>query len=267
MFGAGSEVRVIGHRGAAGVAPENTLVAIERGLSAGADAVEVDVHVTRDGQIVLLHDDTVDRTTDGQGRLDERTLAEAKGLDAGFRFTPDLGRSFPYRGGGVRIPTLDEAAEAAAPLPMVIEVKTLASGAALASWLRDRADRDRFIVGGFVRAAVAPAAEAVGRQCATRADLVPFVLLGKVGITAPVRPGISAFMLPIRKGPLRLVTRGFVRRAHRLGIGVYVWTVNRPDVMRALLELGVDGLISDLPARARRVVDEPIGVARRDDSP
>lgn len=271
MFGAGSGIRVIGHRGAAGVAPENTLAAIRRGIStgAGADAIEVDVHLTRDGRLVLLHDDTVDRTTDGHGRLDQLSLEEAQRLDAGFRFTPDLGRSFPYRGTGIRLPTLDEAAEAAAPLPMVVEVKSPASGLALARWLRGRPDRDRdrFIVGGFDRAAVAPAAEAAREQSATRADLTPFIALGKLGLTAPVRPGISAFMLPMRKGPLRLVTRGFVRRAHGLGIGVYVWTVNRPDVMRGLLDLGVDGLITDLPARARRIIDERIGVAQPGEFP
>lgn len=257
MFGAGSGIRVIGHRGAAGVAPENTLAAIERGIAGGVDAVEVDAHVTRDGRLVLLHDNTVDRTTDGHGRLDEFSLDEARNLDAGFRFTPDLGRSFPYRGRGIRLPTLDEAAEAVSSLPMVIEVKSASAGRSLAAWLRGRSDRDRFLVGGFERAAVAPAAREARWQCATRSDLVPFILLGKLGLRARIRPEISAFMLPIRKGPARLVTRGFVRRAHDLGIGVFVWTVNRPGVMRDLLDLGVDGLISDVPARVRRILDEP----------
>jgi glycerophosphoryl diester phosphodiesterase len=152
---------------------------------------------------------------------------------------------------------------------MVIEVKSPASGVALGEWLRGRSDgdRDRYIVGGFDRAAVAPAAAAARERCASRADLTPFIALGRLGLTAQMGQGITAFMLPIRKGPLRLVTRGLVRRAHGLGIGVYVWTINRPDVMRRLLDLGVDGLISDVPARARRIVDERFGVAHPDEFP
>lgn len=264
MFGSGSEIRVIGHRGAAGVAPENTLAAIQHGILAGSDALEVDVHVTTDGHLVLIHDDTVDRTTDGSGPVEAMTLSEIKRLDAGYRFTPDRGRTFPFRDGSVRIPTLDEAAAAAGDLPLIVEVKSPGAGRALGDWLRTRRqnaragpdDLDRFIVGGFEKDAVAPAAAQARWQCASRRDLIPFILAGKVGLRWPLRPAIDAIMLPIRKGPLRLVTRRFVRQAHDAGLGVFVWTVNRPDVMRALLDLGVDGLISDVPARVRRVLDE-----------
>ncbi|MFW6083601.1 MAG: glycerophosphodiester phosphodiesterase [Gemmatimonadota bacterium] len=267
MFRAGSELRVIGHRGAAGVAPENTVEAIRRGVRTGARAIEVDVRLSADGRLVVIHDETVDRTTDGRGPVAAMTLDELLRLDAGYRFTPDRGRTFPYRDAGVRVPTLDEAADAASGLPMVVEVKSPAAGEALGAWLRTRRDgasagrypsgeHERFIVGGFDRAAVEPAAAEAAWRCATRADLVPFILFGKIGITGPLRSAIDAAMLPIRKGPLRLVTRRFVRRAHERGVGVFVWTVNRPDVMRELFHLGVDGLISDVPARVRRILDE-----------
>ena len=266
MFGAGSELQVIGHRGAAGVAPENTVESIRRGVRSGAQAIEIDVHLTSDGRLVAIHDETVDRTTDGTGPVEGMTLEQLRQLDAGYRFTPDHGRTFPYRGEGLRVPTLDEAAEAAAGLPMVVEVKSPAAGEALGSWLTSRradssrddapADHERFIVGGFDRDAVAPAAAQAAWRCATRADLIPFILLGKIGLGGPLRSDLDAVMLPIRKGPLRLITRRFVRRAHDRGLGVFVWTVNRPAVMRQLFDLGVDGLISDVPARVRRIVDE-----------
>lgn len=245
------------------MAPENTVVAMDHGIEAGSDALEVDVHVTTDGHLVTIHDDTVDRTTDGTGPVEAMSLAQLRELDAGYRFTPDMGRTFPFRGRGIRIPTLDEVVGAGGELPMIIEVKSPDAGRALGDWLRDRRtggpdDLERFIVGGFDRAAVAPAAAAADWQCATRRDLVPFVLLGKLGIRAPLRREIDAVMLPIRKGPLRLVTRRFVRQAHARNLGVFVWTVNRPDVMRWLLALGVDGLISDVPARVRRVLAERI---------
>ncbi|MFW6089489.1 MAG: glycerophosphodiester phosphodiesterase family protein [Gemmatimonadota bacterium] len=260
MFRAGSDIRVIGHRGAAGAAPENTVVSMERAIRGGAQAIEVDVHVSADGRLVAIHDDTVDRTTDGSGPVESMTLDEIRRLDAGYRFTPDRGRSFPYRKAGVRVPTLDEAAAAAVRLPMILEVKSRAAGEALGTWLRarraDPGDADRFIVAGFEREMVAPAADAADWRSATRADLIPFVLLGKLGIDGPLPPHVDAIMVPIRKGPLRLVTRAFVRRAHERGVGVFVWTVNRPSVMRELFDIGVDGLISDVPARLDRVVAE-----------
>lgn len=260
MFRAGSEIRVIGHRGAAGVAPENTVASIERAIRAGAQAIEIDLHVSGDGELVVIHDDTVDRTTDGTGPVESMTLDEIRRLDAGNAFTPDRGHSFPYRDAGVRVPTLNEAAAATAPLPMIIEVKSRAAGVALGDWLRSRretaGDTKRFIVAGFERDHVAPAAAEADWRCATRADLIPFVLLGKLGIPGPLPAHVDAIMLPIRKGALRLVTRRFVRRAHDRGVGVFVWTVNRPSVMRELFDIGVDGLISDVPARVRRIVEE-----------
>lgn len=260
MFGADSRIHVIGHRGAAGVAPENTVASIERGVRSGAQAIEIDLHATADGRLIAFHDPELDRTTDGTGPVEALPLDRLRAFDAGYRFTPDLGRSFPYRGRGVTIPTLDEAVEAAGDLPMVLEVKSVAAGRVLAKWLHERragrGDTHRFIVGGFERAYVRPAADASDWQCATRRDLVSFVVAGKLGLRGKLRPGIDALMVPIRKGPLRLVTGRFVRRAHALGAGVFVWTVNRPDVMRHLLGLGVDGLISDVPARARRIVEE-----------
>lgn len=260
MFRSGGDIQVIGHRGAAGVAPENTVVSIERAIQGGAQAIEVDVHVSADGRLVTIHDETVDRTTDGTGAVGRLTLEEIRRLDAGHHFTPDRGRSFPYRGTGVRVPTLDEAVAAAARLPMIIEVKSRAAGEALGVWLRERraeaGDADRFIVAGFEREIVAPAADASDWRSATRADLIPFVLLGKLGIGGPLPQHVDAIMVPIRKGPIRLVTRGFVRRAHERGVGVFVWTVNRPSVMRELFDLGVDGLISDVPARLNRIVAE-----------
>lgn len=267
MFRAGSDIRVIGHRGAAGVAPENTIVSIERAIRGGAQAIEVDVHVSADGRLVTIHDDTVDRTTDGTGRVESMTLEKIRRLDAGYRFTPDRGRSFAYRGTGVRVPTLDEAVAAAARLPMIIEVKSRAAGEALGAWLRarraDPGDVDRFIVAGFEREIVAPAAEVADWRSATRADLIPFVLLGKLGIGGPLPPHVDAIMVPIRKGPLRILTRGFVRRAHERGVGVFVWTVNRPPVMRDLFAVGVDGLISDVPARLNRIVAEIVAGSPR----
>ena len=256
MFGPGGEIRIIGHRGARGVAPENTVPAIRHGVEVGSQAIEIDLHASSDGHLIAIHDPTVDRTTDGTGPVEERTLEELRRLDAGYRFTSDRGESFPFRGQGIRIPTLEEAMEAIGDLPAVLEVKSAAAGRRLAEWLPGRPERDRVIVGGFEAEDVGPAADAARWRCAYQTDLRGFVLWGKLGISRPLPDDLTAAMVPVRKGPVRIVTRGFVRRMHVQGKGVFVWTVNRPDEMRTLLDMGVDGLISDYPAVLRRVVEE-----------
>lgn len=256
-FGPRERALVIGHRGAAGAAPENTLPSLRRAVEDGANALEFDLQCSADGRLVVLHDDTVDRTTDGSGAVEGLTLEALRRLDAGHAFTPDRGASHPFRGHGVRIPTLEEALEAAGDLPVVVEVKSAAAGRALGGWLEAHPEEGRrMIVGGFDADAVASAAARARWRCATSEDLTPYVLLGKVGLGGLSAPAADAAMVPERRRFVRIVTGRFVHRCHADGIGVHVWTVNRPDRMRRLLDLGVDGLISDLPARARRVLEE-----------
>jgi glycerophosphoryl diester phosphodiesterase len=262
MFGPGGAIRIIGHRGARGVAPENTVPAIRHGVDVGSQAIEIDLHATRDGELVVIHDPTVDRTTDGTGPVESRSLTELREFDAGYRFTPDRERTFPFRGQSVRIPTLDEAMEVIGELPVILEVKSAAAGRRLADWLRGREDLDRIIVGGFEADEVGPAAKVARWRCAYQTDLLGFVLWGKIGVSRPLAQDLTAAMVPVRRGAVRIVTRGFVRRMHARGKGVFVWTVNRPDEMRRLLDMGVDGLISDYPAVLRRVVEERLAAGK-----
>ena len=255
-FTPGGGIRLIGHRGARGVAPENTLPSIEHGISVGADAIEFDVHRSRDGVIVVIHDSTLERTTDGRGAVADHTLGELKELDAGFHFTPDDGRSFPFRGRGIRVPTIDEAFEAIGDLPAIVEVKSAEAGVALAEWLGDRPEAERIAVGGFERRFVAPTLGLARWRSATEEELRMFVLAGKVGLGRHFAPDAEALMVPEKHKGIRVVSRGLIRRCHAMGIGVYVWTVNRPEDMRRLLTWGVDGLISDYPAILRRVLEE-----------
>lgn len=255
LFGPGSPVQVIGHRGAAGVAPENTLFSFRRAVEAGADAVELDLHRSRCGRLVVIHDDTVDRTTDGTGPVEAKELDRLRELDAGHRFTLDGGETHPFRGQGHRIPTLEEVLEEIPDIPVVAEVKSARAGAALADWLEGNPEADRILVGGFRRKEVEPARRRARWGCAYTEELRPYVLLGKVGLAGLAVPRVDAAMLPERKGLLRVVSPRFIRRAHRDGLGVFVWTVNRPDDMRRLLAWGADGLVSDLPGRLRRVVE------------
>jgi glycerophosphoryl diester phosphodiesterase len=262
-FGPGSPIRVIGHRGAAGVAPENTLPSLRHAAAAGAHAVEFDLRCTADDRLVLLHDAIVDRTTDGTGPIEGMSLEEAAGLDAGYRFTTDGGRSFPYRGRGIAIPTLEEAIAEIAPLPMILELKSQRAGEVLPGFLEQHRLAGPAIVGSFSRSAAEAVAPHVRSRCASEEELRAYVLLGKIGLARVAVPQAEAVMVPERRF-LRVVTRRFVRGAHAHGLGVFVWTVNRPDDMRRLWDWGIDGVITDEPGRALRVLRERLaaGVER-----
>ncbi|MFQ5690951.1 MAG: glycerophosphodiester phosphodiesterase family protein [Gemmatimonadota bacterium] len=276
LFGPGSPLRVIGHRGAAGVMPENTLPSFRHAVESGADAIELDLHCSRCGRLVVIHDDDVDRTTQGSGPVESMDLAAIRELDAGYRFqpgeagavapgngaaaspndAPGVESAYPFRGQGIRIPTFDEVLAATDRRPVVAEIKSARAGAALGNWLLERPERERILVGGFSRRDVEPAGRQARWRCAYTDELRSYVLLGKLGLAGWARPAVDAAMVPERRGLLRVVTRRFIRRAHRDGLGVFVWTVDRPEDVRRLLAWGVEGLVTNYPARVRRIVDE-----------
>lgn len=256
LFGPGSPVRVIGHRGAAAAAPENTLPSFRRALESGVDAVELDLHCTRCGELIVIHDDTLERTTDGAGDVEALNLEDLQKLDAGYGFTPDNGDTHPFRGQGIRVPTFQEVLAAVPDLPVIAEIKSPRAGAALGNWLTDNPDRERILVGGFRRSDVDPAGRRARWRCAYTDELRLYVLFGKLGIAGIAVPRVDAAMVPERHKGLHVVTPGFIRRCHRDGIGVFIWTVNDPVDMRRLLDWGVDGMVSDSPARLRRILDE-----------
>jgi glycerophosphoryl diester phosphodiesterase len=251
---------VIGHRGAAGEAPENTLDSFRRALADGAQILESDVHLTRDGVVVICHDAEVDRTTDGSGRIAELSFARLRELDAGYRFSPDGGRSFPQRGRGLRIPSLREAFEALPQARFNLELK--AADPALAEACLDlvvefaRADRTLLTsaddatmerLRAAIRARGVPVA--VG---ASAGDVLAFIRAALSQSTPP--PGPMALQIPEDFAGRPLVTADLVRAAHAHGLHVHVWTVNEPERMHRLLDLGVDGIITDHPGRLARLV-------------
>lgn len=252
---------VIGHRGAAGERPENTLASFAHALDQGAAVLETDVHASRDGHVVISHDPDVARTTDGCGDVAELDLGALRALDAGYRFSPDGGASHPFRGRGLRIPTLREAFEAFPEARFNIELKradprlvegTLdaveAAGRAGRTLLAAADDGAMAMLRGRLGARGLPVA-----MGASTGDVVGFVRAARGEAEPPPEP--MALQIPPDFGGRPLVTRELVDFAHGRGVQVHVWTVNEPDAMHALLDLGVDGIVSDWPARLREVVE------------
>lgn len=242
----------IAHRGGAGLWPENTLYAFERAYEMGVDVLEMDVRLSKDGVPVVIHDRTVERTTDGEGRVADFTLAELRALDAGYGWTGDGGRTFPFRGRGIRAPALAEALAAFPDARMNIEIK--GEGEALADALcgliRAHGREDRTLVVSGRHGTI----EAFRRACpevATAASFregMTFYALDRLRLGWLYSPP-NAFQGPEYMGKLRLITPRLIRTAHARNAEVHVWTANEAEDMRRLLDMGVDGIMTDYPDR------------------
>lgn len=242
---------IIAHRGGAGLAPENTLEAFAIGL-AFSDVVELDVRLTADGELAVIHDATVDRTTNGTGRVRAMTAAQLKALDAGYWFTPD-GVNFPYRGRGVQIPLLSEVLDAFPDVPLLIEIKDEEEEAAevLARLLAEKGAASRVVVGSFhdrVIAAFRRASPATPTTAA-KGEVIRFLVLSRLGLDALVGAPWRSLSIPPKYGFVAVITSGVIEAAHRKGAPVNAWTINDPAEARRLATLGVDGIITDYPDR------------------
>jgi glycerophosphoryl diester phosphodiesterase len=252
---------LIAHRGGAGLAPENTLAAFRNAVDEwGADMIELDVRASLDGHCVVIHDPTVDRTTDGTGAVASMTLAQLRELDAGHRFTGD-GGSHPFRGCGVRIPTIEEVLEALPDVRITAEVKTGAAQAPLFAAIRRFGARARVIAAGMHDADRTMFADYRGAVSSSTEEMRRFHVRYKLGLGRFFAPRADVVQMPERWEGRQLVTPALVRTLARAGIPVHVWTVDAPADMHRLLEWGVEGIITDRTDLLGRVLHERTGRA------
>ena len=242
-------VRNVAHRGGGMLAPEATPAAFAAAARAGADVLEMDVRLSADGALVVIHDRTVDRTTDGSGAVGELRFEELRSLNAGYRFrTPD--GAFPHRGERLPIPTFDEVQAAHPGLPFIVEMKTLDTAEPLCRAIREAGREHLTLVAAFggeslERFRSACPAVATGGSFG---EVVAFLALSFGRLAGLYDPPFDALLVSEMSGPLPVVTPRFLRSARQAGLPVFVWTVNRAEDMRRLLALGVDGILTDDPA-------------------
>lgn len=247
--------RNVAHRGGGLLAPEATLAAFAAAARAGADVLEMDVRLSADGALVVIHDRTVDRTTDGSGAVAEYRLEELRSLNAGHHFrTPD--NRFPYRKERLAVPTFEEVQAAHPDLPLVVEMKTAETAEPLCRAIRDAGREHRTLVAAFGRESLARFRTA----CPTVAtggsfgEVVGFLAMSLGRIAGLYDPSFDALLVSETSGPLRVVTPGLLRSARQAGLPVLVWTVNQAPDMERLLALGVDGILTDDPATLSAVL-------------
>jgi len=245
---------VFAHRGGCALGPENTLAAFDLGLQAGADGLELDVHLSADGVPVVHHDVTVDRTTSHSGPVAGRTAAELARMDAGYRFS--RGGAFPFRDRGIGIPSLGEVLIRYRDVRIIIEMKVDSPqlGEAVARDVRAAAAIDRVCLAGYgARSAAAARAALPGVASSATHREVRLAVYRGLARWPPRDAGYGGYQVPERNGMIRIVSPRFVRDAHAAGLKVQVWTVDQEGDMRRLLDWGVDGLISNRPDAAAAV--------------
>ena len=254
---------VIAHQGGDGLWPSNTRLAFERAASLGVDVLELDVHLAADGELVVIHDDTVDRTTDGSGAVSQLDAATLASLDAGYAWSPgrDGGRH-PYRGAGAGVPRLVDVLRDHPAAPLLIEIKPsgVEAAGALCGALRAEGRVGDAVVASFHEDAAA-AFRAACPEVATGAtpdEVRTFLVLARLRLAGPYRPPFEVLQVPVRQGSITIVTPAFVRAAHAKGVQVQVWTIDDADEMRRLFDMGVDGVITDRPDRALAVTGRSV---------
>ncbi len=254
---------LIAHQGGDGIWPGDTMFAYEKAVELGADVLEMDAHITKDGQIVLMHDEKVDRTTDGTGLIENLTLDELKQLDAAYQWTNDNGKTFPYRGQGIQVPTLDELFQKFPQMRYVIEIKLTHNpiDQPLCDLIRKRDMQDNVVIASFHDEAM----QNFRKTCpevatsASRGEVTKFVILGKVflsGLIAPQYESIQPPFDPAESKNIPIMTKRFIREAHAKNIAVEPWTVDDPALMKQYIEWGVDGIMTDRPDLMMQVLKE-----------
>jgi len=256
--GDGARTLVIAHRGGAQLRPENTLAAFTHAAALGVDMLEMDLRATADGVLVVVHDATVDRTTDGQGRVDTLSLSALQKLDAGYRWSPDGGRSHPFRGTGVRVPTLAEVLAGFPRLRMVVEIKPADPALAVTACERiRRSGMTQRVLVASMHGAVLEAFRAACPEVATSmgpGEARLFYFASLVHLSAALSPAAQALQIPYALGERVLATAGLAAAARARNLKLHVWTVNEETRMRRALALGIDGIMTDRPDRLLQLI-------------
>ena len=254
----------IAHRGGRRIRPEHTLLAYDQALADGADVLELDINETIDGVLVVMHDRTVDRTTDCSGAIKDMTFDEIRECDAGYNFSPDGGETYPYRGMGLVVPRIEEVFDRYPDAPFVIEIKQEAPSIIdhFVEVIREYEVTDKMIGAAFSDDVLIQLREAAPEIASSMGVNETLVFWGNSfnPIDPEYDPPAEFLQVPteynVGDRDVVVLHPGFVPRAHELAMYVHVWTINDEATMRDLIELGVDGIMTDDPPLLSRVIDE-----------
>lgn len=248
------------HQGGEELWPSNTMLAFKNAVALGVDMLDADMHATKDGVLVLSHDDTLDRLTDTKGKISEMTWAQVQKADAGYALTPAGQTGFPFRGQGVQVAQVRDLLTTFPNMPMTIEIKQVkpSIAAPFCALLRETQMTQKVIVASFSDEAMnefrAACPEVMTSM--TEKELRPLVILSKIGLSGLAKAPGQFAQVPVRAGGIEVVTPAFIRAMHARGVAVHVWTINEEPEMRRLVAMGVDGIDTDRPDLLKKVLNE-----------
>ena len=256
---------VIAHRGGKGLAPEGTMAAFDQAFNLAVDAFEYDIHRTSDGHLVVIHDPSVDRTTNGIGLVNEMTLEEVQSLDAGYYFEDEEG-NFSFRGQGVYIPTVEEVFAKYPDMRQLIEIKDTNNPALYEAIIEELWQlivtyemEDKVMIGSFDHEINERFAEVSWGKIPIGAGeqaVRSFVKMHVPYLNGLAKSPFDSLQLPVEQEGHNLTTKNIIRSAQKRNISLYYWTINEEEEIRELILKGVDGIITDYPNRVQKILEE-----------
>ena len=253
---------VIAHQGGDEIWPGNTMFAFELAVKMGVDVIETDIRQTKDGVLVVSHDEIVDGKSNGVGRITDLTYAQLQKLDAAYNWSPEQGPTFPYRGKGITYTSLEEVFKSFPNMRFNIDMKQTDPPiySAFCDLIRKYHMQDKVIAASFSHQNTAafrkicPEVTTSGDESETRT----FVFMNFAYLGHWYSPDFKAFQVPIKSSGITIITPHFVRAAHERNIRVDVWTIDETTEMKRLLDMGVDGIITDRPDRLMELLGRPL---------
>ncbi len=241
-------VVAIAHRGGSALRPENTALAFDHAVALGADWLECDVHLSRDGEAIVIHDATLERTTDATGVVADFTADALARVDAGAQYGADHER--PYRGRGIGVPTLGFLLQRYSSHPFIVEIKgdrPEVADRALAV-IRQAGAEDRVVVAGFDQGVMAHVRRVAPHLPTSASRQEVEAALQRAALSMePLQTGYAVLQVPFRFRGVPVLTEALVREARRAGVPVHSWIVDQPEDLQTIVGWGVVGLISDRP--------------------
>ena len=251
---------IIAHRGGGGVAPENSQVAFDHAATLPqVVGLETDVHMTKDGVLIVAHDADVDRMTEGRGMIRDMTFEELRRLDLGYRFSLD-GETYPFRGQGLVYMTLEEMITRYPDHIINIDLKQHEPVVVerFVRLMRQYDMQERIVVGSFDTLSIKRLRQLMPdvATCASYSEIARFYVLNRARMSQLWWHQCAVMQVPENDGRLKLITPEFIRNVQARGVQIHIWTVNEVAQMERLLQWGVDGLITDYPERAIELVEK-----------
>ena len=254
-------LRIVAHRGDSANFPENTLPAFKSAAELGVDCIETDVHLTRDGVCVIWHDDTLERVTADDGLVSDKTYKELMSVDAGTRFTMDEGKTFPFRGKGVTVATLDEVLKGNPYMRFNVDLKddNIELIKEFAKVVRKNNAQDRVLGASFHHRIIKILRKIIPEIASSfsETEMRKIVILNKIGMLKfHGNFNADAAQVPEYDNKTKIITKSFIKNLHKKGVKVHVWTVNKKSEMLRFYNMGVDAIITDNPRLLLETMNE-----------